>query len=212
LPADVQVLAGTTDGVAAFLAAGPSAPGHAVTSLGTTLVLKLLSNKPVFSREHGVYSHRLGKYWLAGGASNSGGAVLLQYFKIEQMREMTHLLDPDIPTDLDYYPLPEIGERFPINNPEMEPRLEPLPGNSVTFFQGMLEGIARIEAQGYKLLEKLGASTASVVYTTGGGSQNPAWERIRKNILRVKMEKPRSGHAAYGSALLAAGIVTKTFQ
>jgi hypothetical protein len=26
------------------------------------------------------------------------------------------------------------------------------------------------------------------------------------------MEKPRSGHAAYGSALLAAGIVTKTFQ
>jgi D-ribulokinase len=212
LPADVQVLTGTTDGVAAFLAAGPSAPGHAVTSLGSTLVLKLLSNKPVFSREHGVYSHRLGKFWLAGGASNSGGAVLLQYFKIEQMREMTNLLDPDIPTDLDYYPLPDIGERFPINNPEMEPRLEPLPGNSVTFFQGMLEGIARIEAQGYQLLEKLGASTASVVYTTGGGSHNPAWERIRKNILRVKMEKPRSGHAAYGSALLAAGIVTKTFQ
>jgi len=212
LPADVQVLAGTTDGVAAFLAAGPSAPGQAVTSLGSTLVLKLLSDKPVFSREHGVYSHRLGKYWLAGGASNSGGAVLLQYFKIEQMREMTHLLDPENPTDLDYYPLPEIGERFPINNPEMEPRLEPLPGNSVTFFQGMLEGIARIEAEGYRLLEKLGASAVSVVYTTGGGSQNPAWEQIRKNILQVKMEKPRSKHAAFGSALLAAGVVTKTFQ
>ena len=212
LPSDVQVLAGTTDGVASFLAAGPSEPGQAVTALGTTLVLKLLSNKPVFSREHGVYSHRLGKYWLAGGASNSGGAVLLQYFKIEQMREMTPLLDPDTPTGLDYYPLPEIGERFPINNPDMEPRLEPLPGNSVTFFQGMLEGIARVEAQGYELLEKLGATMVNVVYTTGGGSQNPAWELIRKNILQVKMEKPRSGHAAYGTALLAAGVVAKTFQ
>ena len=39
-----------------------------------------------------------------------------------------------------------------------------------------------------------------------------AWERLRERILRVKMEKARSGHAAYGSALLAAGVVTKTFQ
>ncbi len=212
LPADTQVLAGTTDGVAAFLAAGATEPGHAVTVLGTTLVLKLLSDKPVFSREHGIYSHRLGKHWLAGGASNSGGAVLLQYFKVEQMQEMTPLLDPENFTGLDYYPLPDIGERFPINNPEMMPRLEPLPGDSITFFQGMLEGIARIEAQGYELLEKLGAPAITTVYTAGGGSQNPAWTRIREKILRVKLEKPRSGHAAYGSALLATGIVAKTFQ
>ena len=212
LPADTQVLAGTTDGVAAFLAAGATEPGHAVTVLGTTLVLKLLSDKPVFSLEHGIYSHRLGKYWLAGGASNSGGAVLLQYFKVEQMQEMTPLLDTENFTELDYYPLPDIGERFPINNPEMMPRLEPLPGNSITFFQGMLEGIARIEAQGYELLEKLGAPAITTVYTAGGGAKNPAWKRIRERILRIKMEKARSGHAAYGSALLAAGIVTKTFQ
>ena len=128
------------------------------------------------------------------------------------MREMTPLIDPENPTGLDYYPLPDIGERFPVNNPEMTPRLEPLPGDSVTFFQGMLEGIARIEARGYELLGKLGAPTLTTVYTTGGGSQNPAWTRIREKILRVKLEKPRSGHAAYGSALLAAGIVTKTFQ
>jgi 7-cyano-7-deazaguanine reductase len=212
LPADTQVLAGTTDGVAAFLAAGATEPGHAVTVLGTTLVLKLLSEKPVFSREHGIYSHRLGNYWLAGGASNSGGAVLLQYFKVAQMQEMTPLLDPENFTELDYYPLPDIGERFPVNNPEMMPRLEPLPGNSITFFQGMLEGIARIEAQGYELLHKLGAPEITRVYTAGGGAKNPAWERIRERILQVSMKKARSGHAAYGSALLAAGIVAKTYQ
>jgi 7-cyano-7-deazaguanine reductase len=212
LPPDVQVLAGTTDGVAAFLAAGASEPGHGVTALGTTLVLKLLSDKPVFSPEHGVYSHRLGTQWLAGGASNSGGAVLLQYYKVEQMREMTPLLDPEHFTGLDYYPLPDIGERFPVNNPEMVPRLEPLPGDSVTFFQGMLEGIARIEAQGYELLGKLGAPALSTVYTTGGGAKNPAWERLRERILGVTLEKPRSEHAAYGSALLAAGMVSKIFR
>ncbi|MHB8623023.1 MAG: preQ(1) synthase [Sulfuricaulis sp.] len=212
LPADVQIVAGTTDGVAAFLAAGATTPGYGVTALGTTLVLKLLSEKPVFSPEHGVYSHRLGKYWLAGGASNSGGAVLLQYYDTDQMQEMTPLLDPESFTGLDYYPLPNIGERFPVNNPEMIPRLEPLPGDSVTFFQGMLEGIARIEAQGYGLLEKLGAPKLSTVCTTGGGSKNQVWERIRERILQVKMEKARSEHAAFGAALLAAGIVTKTYQ
>jgi 7-cyano-7-deazaguanine reductase len=207
-----DVVAGTTDGVAAFLAAGGSAPGHAVTSLGSTLVLKLLSNKPVFSPSHGVYSHRLGRYWLAGGASNSGGAVLLQYFKVEQMREMTPLLDPENPTGLDYYPLPDVGERFPVNDPHMNPRLEPLPPDSVTFFQGILEGIGQIEAEGYRLLTSLGAPKLAEVRTTGGGAQNPAWTRIRERILGVRITPARSGAAAYGAALLAAGVLAKTFQ
>jgi len=209
---DTGVVAGTTDGVAAFLAAGARAPGHGVTSLGSTLVLKLLSDTPIFAAEYGVYSHRLGKYWLAGGASNAGGAVLLQYFKIEQMREMTPLLDPANFTGLDYYPLAEMGERFPINDPELMPRLEPLPGDSVLFFQGMLEGIANIEALGYQLLHELGAPKLSDLWTTGGGSTNAAWEKIRAHVLGVKMHKARSRDAAFGTALLAAGAVTKLFS
>ncbi|BAU47737.1 carbohydrate kinase [Sulfurifustis variabilis] len=212
LPADTEIAAGTSDGVASFLAAGASAPGHGVTSLGTTLVLKLLSERPVFSPPHGVYSHRLGRHFLAGGASNSGGGVLRQYFSEEQMTEMTPLLTPDQPTDLEYYPLPDIGERFPLADPEKEPRLEPLPGDSVMFFQGILEGIARIEAQGYRLLAELGAPKVSAIWTTGSGSRNRAWTRIRERLLGVRLQKPRSEHAAYGAALLAAGIVRKSFQ
>lgn len=175
-------------------------------------MLKLLSETPVFSPEHGVYSHRLGKFWLAGGASNSGGVVLQQYFKIEQMREMTPLLDPEHFTGLEYYPLADIGERFPINDPEMSPNLEPLPGDSVTFFQGMLEGIARIESMGYDLLHQLGAPKVSEVRTTGGGANNPAWSRIRERTLKVKMKPARSNLAAYGTALLASGVGVKAFQ
>jgi D-ribulokinase len=209
LPPDTQVVAGTTDGVAAFLAAGGDQVGDGVTSLGSTLVLKLLSNKPLFSAEHGVYSHRLGDRWLTGGASNSGGATLLQYFKVEQMREMTPLLEPDNPTGLRYYPLPDVGERFPIHDPNMQPKLEPLPGNSVTFFQGMLEGIAKIEADGYQLLQSLGGPAVREIRTTGGGSRNPAWQRIRERTLGVRLKSPVSEMAAYGAALLAAGRVEK---
>jgi sugar (pentulose or hexulose) kinase len=209
LKPETRVLAGTTDGVASFLAAGATQPGHGVTALGSTLVLKLLSDKPVFAAEHGVYSHRLGNHWLVGGASNTGGAVLLQYFKLEQIREMSKQINPEQLTGLEYYPLPGIGERFPVNDPNMQPILEPLPGDSVTFFQGMLEGIAGIEAHGYQLLHKLGAPKVTEIRTTGGGAQNAPWARIRERIIGVPMKPARSELAAYGTALLATGVVAK---
>ena len=166
LPPETQVRAGTTDGVAAFLAAGAHAPGHGVTSLGSTLVLKLVSDRPVFSPAHGVYSHRLGDLWLTGGASNSGGAVLAQYFSADELRALTPLLKPDVPTGLDYYPLPGTGERFPVNDPALAPRLSPRPADRVVFLQGLLEGIARIEARGYELLTELGAPRLTALWTS----------------------------------------------
>lgn len=211
LPTHTEIVAGTTDGCAAFLASGASKPGHGVTVLGNTLVIKLLCEKQIVSRPHGVYSHRLGRHWLAGGASNSGGAVLLQYFTVEQLLEMTPLLDPDQPTDLHYYPLPDIGERFPINDPRMTPRLEPLPTDSLMFLQAILEGIARIELQGYAALAELGGPKVSAVWTTGSGSLNPAWTRIRERLLGPRLKSARSYQPAFGAALLAAGVVQRNF-
>ena len=125
--ADTAIVAGTTDGCAAFLASGASEPGDGVTSLGTTLTLKLLSAKPVFAPDFGIYSHRIGDQWLAGGASNTGGAAIGKFFTTEDIARLTPLLDPDHPTGLDYYPLPRPGERFPVNDPNFQPRLEPRP-------------------------------------------------------------------------------------
>jgi 7-cyano-7-deazaguanine reductase len=211
LPPEAEIVAGTTDSVAAFIAAGGSKPGHGVTVLGSTLALKLLSEQRVVSPKNGVYSHRLGRYWLAGGASNTGGNVLLQYFSLEQIQEMTPLLDPDMSTDLNYYPLAEPGERFPIDDPRMPPKLEPLPSDSVMFLQGILEGMANIEAQGYAALADLGAPHVNAIWTAGSGAQNPGWTKIRERTLGTKLKKARSEHAAFGAALIAAGILQKSF-
>lgn len=69
---DCVVCSGTTDSIAAFLAASATKPGKAVTSLGSTLAIKLLSRKRVDDARFGVYSHRLDDKWLVGGASNTG--------------------------------------------------------------------------------------------------------------------------------------------
>jgi len=199
----VQLVSGTTDSIAAFIASGANRVGEAVTSLGSTLVLKLISDKPVFAPEYGVYSHKLGDYWLVGGASNSGGKVLSHYFSVEQMDQMSTQLKPGQSTALDYYPLLKQGERFPFADALKQPELSPRPDSDVVFFQAMLEGMAGIEARGYQRLAGLGAPALISVRSVGGGSYNKAWTQIRKNHLNVDMVKPAQTEAAYGSALLA---------
>ena len=203
LSPECQVISGTTDSIAAFIATGANKPGDAVTSLGSTLVLKIISETPVSAPEYGIYSHRLGNHWLAGGASNSGGAVLKHYFKQEKIDQLTPLLNPEQLTGLNYYPLIQAGERFPVNDPIFPPKLEPKADSELKFFQGILEGISHIEFEAYQKLHQLGAPYPSQVETAGGGSKNEAWTKIRQSVLGVPVKQAKFSEACYGSALLA---------
>ncbi len=197
------VIAGTTDSNAAVLATGANQLGDAVTSLGSTLVIKLFSDKPIFEPMFGIYSHHLNNHWLVGGASNSGGCVLLQHFTQTQLDEMTPQLKPEQPIGLDYYPLPGTGERFPFNDSSKQSKIHPRPSSDVDFFQALLEGIADIEAEGYKKLKILGATLPRRIFTTGGGSKNPAWKKMRERSTGIDVLSAVHSEACYGSALLA---------
>jgi len=202
LSSDTRILAGTTDSTASFMATGAT-PGDAVTSLGSTLVLKVLSSQPLFAPEYGIYSHRLGDNWLVGGASNSGGAVLQAYFTAAEIERFAALINVDTPTGLDYYPLLAAGERFPINDPTLMPRLQPRPADDVLFYQGILEGIATIENRGYRKLADLGAPWPGQIITTGGGAANVPWRTIRSRLTGVPVTAATHQQAAFGAALLA---------
>lgn len=204
LPRDALVCAGTTDGCASFLAAGARQAGEGVTVLGSTLTLKLASERPVAAPDYGVYSHRMGEFWLAGGASNSGGRALARHFDPAALARLSAAIDPASPSGLDYYPLPGPGERFPIADPALAPRETPRPAEDAAFLHGLLEGIARIEALGYRRLAELGAPPLRSVRSLGGGAGNAAWTAIRARQLGVPMLPALSGEAAVGAALLAA--------
>jgi sugar (pentulose or hexulose) kinase len=203
LDKELLICAGTTDSTAAFIASGADQAGEAVTSLGSTLVLKILSEHPVFAPEYGIYSQPLGNLWLVGGGSNSGGAVLRHFFTDEQMAQWGDEINPQEATGLDYYPLLSPGERFPVNDAAYPPRLSPRPAKGRLFFQAMLEGIANIEKQGYDRLAQLGAPYPLSVRSNGGGARNPAWTQIRGNLLGVPMLEAVQRQACYGAARLA---------
>jgi xylulokinase len=186
------------------------------------MVLKVVSDRPINNANYGIYSHRwhYGSHnfpqeclWLVGGASNVGGAVLRQFFEQQQLLDLSTILsdrlNPYYPSPLDYYPLPQTGDRFPINDPALKPRLEPRPADPVEFLHGLLESMARIEAQGYDLLQNMGAAPVTEVYTAGGGAKNVAWTKIRDRHLpnlQSLSTDPLKTEAAYGSALLALGL------
>ena len=203
LSRDCVVVAGTTDSIAAFLASEAEAVGDAVTSLGSTLVIKLLSLTRIEDSRYGIYSHRFGDLWLVGGASNTGGAVLRQYFSDAELQHLSERINGALPSPLDYYPLPRPGERFPINDPQMLPRITPQPTNAADFLHGLLEGMARIEAQGYERLIKLGATPPTRILTAGGGARNVTWTKIRQRWLPASVTLAKSTEAAFGTAKLA---------
>lgn len=201
-----KVFSGTTDSIAGFVAASGLqhlSAGTAVTSLGTTLAIKLVTPRCINVEKFGVYSHKLFDVWVAGGASNSGAGTLLQFFNPEQLTQLSKKIDPYIPTQLDYYPLLIKGERFPIHDVDMASRVDPRPKSDVEFLAGLLESIANIEKQAYDVLTSLGAPYPSIIQTVGGGSNNKVWASIRERVLNVKVVRAKQPDAAYGSALIA---------
>ena len=203
LSKDIKIVSGTTDGCAAFLATGATAFGDGVTSLGSTLVVKILSDQPIFVPEYGIYSHRIGDQWLPGGASNTGGNVLTHFFSDEELIRHSRNINPKTQINLDYYPLLKAGERFPINDPAFPPRLEPKPPDDQTFLHGLLLGMSKVEALAYNRLKELGGPDLKSLRTVGGGSKNSVWTALRQKQIPVPIQNVASDQAAAGAARLA---------
>jgi Sugar (pentulose and hexulose) kinases len=200
--APTRLLAGTTDSTAAVLVVEPLDVDTGVTVLGSTLVVKRLWRAQVEAPELGVYSHRLGRFWLPGGASNAGGTVLSSFFTGDELAALSRRIDPERDSGLDYYPLPAAGERFPVCDPSLQPRLTPRPEAPERFLHGLFEGLARIERDGYRRLESLGVAYPRRVVTLGGGAANPVWARLRQRILGVPVEACTQ-EPCWGTARLA---------
>ena len=129
--------------------------------------------------------------------------MLRQHFSDDELPALSARINPERSSGLDYYPLPCPGERFPVNDPALPPRLEPRPADRAEFLHGILEGLAGIEALGYQRLAELGATPLAEVVSSGGGAANPVYERLRARRLGVPVHRAPEHEACYGSARLA---------
>ncbi len=203
LPKDLLIIAGTTDSNAAVLSAELEEE-DGLTVLGSTIVVKRFVDNPINGM--GITNHRLFNRWVSGGASNSGGVVLKKFFSDMAIVELSQQINPELDSGLKLRPMPSKGERFPINDPNLEPILEPRPVSDALYLHGILEGLARIESQSWQKLIEFGAPPPQRIVTIGGGAPNPQWRRIRERITGFPI-KTSKNLTAQGVATIALSAI-----
>lgn len=207
LPPSVVVVAGMTDGCASQIASGAVKLGDWNTTIGTTLVIKGVTEKEIKDPLGRIYSHRHPEgYWMPGGAGNIGADWITTEFA-KDLDDLNEKASQLIPSALLAYPLRTQGERFPFIAPQAR-GFQPQGISREELFTANLEGVAYIERYAFRLIESLSGEKVKAVYTAGGGSKSDAWLTVRSNVLGLPIYKMRHVSGAVGAAILAA---SKTF-
>jgi sugar (pentulose or hexulose) kinase len=206
-----RIVAGMTDGTAACAASGARRIGDMNTTLGTTVVWKMLSSSLVADPKGRLYSHRHpGGAFLPGGAGNAGGEGLKVFLNPgsssmeEHLGRLARRLAPGPPTGSATYPLPSPGERYPFVDPSFEAFTTQAGRDETTVYRSCLEGIACIERWGYEVARELGAESDGDIWTTGRGAYLDVWMQIRADFLNRPVCRAAVPESAFGSALVAA--------
>lgn len=208
LPAGLPVVAGMTDGCASQVAVGAMEPGQWLSVLGTTLVIKGVTPNLLHDPQGRIYAHRHPSgMWLPGGASNTGGEVLVRRFPHANLVAMDEQAAALTPTGIICYPLERTGERFPFACPSARGFLLGPADRTERYYAACLEGVGYVERLAYELMTQLGASVEGPIRVAGGGARSMPWLQIRANILNRPLLVPQQVEAAFGAAVVAAGSV-----
>ena len=203
LPRTISVVAGITDGCASQVASGAINPGEWNTTIGTTLVVKGVTENEIKDPLGRLYSHRhpLG-YWMPGGASNTGADWVTNEFG-NDLSSLNAYAESHLPGKNLSYPLIQKGERFPFIAPHAEGFERKGLGYEERYLANM-EGVAYIEKYAYQLIEELSKEKVKAVFTAGGASNSNAWLKIRSNVLNIPVYKMKHVTGAFGAAILSA--------
>ena len=205
LPGNTAVVAGGTDGVASLIASGAREPKQVNTTLGTTLVWKVLAKtKPMLSRGTYCHFHPCG-LWAAGAASNTGPGSLLRRDLSTTPSQMDRLAAASFPSRTVCYLLRGRGERFPFASEQAVGFVEGHPCNPCEWYAAQLQSIAFVERWGYERLRRCAVEMGDVVFTTGGAAGSDVLAQLRADVLNCVILRAHHPTAAFGAAILAAG-------
>jgi D-ribulokinase len=202
LPAGTRVIAGMTDGCAAQLGSGALRPGGWNSVLGTTLVLKGVTTRPLRDPAGVIYSHRAPDGgWLPGGASSVGAGVLAGSADLAALDAMAARHEP---SQAVAYPLVSPGERFPFLAPQATAFMLGTPVDEGDRHAALLQGVGLIERLALAYIRQLGGPVEGPLTFTGGATRSAYWCRLRADILGRQARIPEQADGALGMAVLAA--------
>ncbi len=220
LPQGIPVVAGGNDSTCSMLGAGVIEPGMVLESIGTSIVLAYVTDRPVYDARLMNRCHVVPDRWVnVAGMSTPGAAY--RWFRDElgsaetavaaqQQTNPYHLMDaaaarsPPGARGLLFLPYLS-GERSPIWNPKARGVVFGLTLNHTRgdVLRSILEGGA------YAVRDNLDVFTArgfavQAIRITGGGARSPLWRQIMADVLGVPLFIPSTVETAtLGAAILA---------
>jgi sugar (pentulose or hexulose) kinase len=204
-PEGLPILAGMTDGCAAQIASGATGVGSWNSVLGTTLVLKGVTEKRLRDPLRVMYSHRSADgRWLPGGASSSGAGVLTRDLPGADLARLSLASESEEVSPVVIYPLVSRGERFPFYAPDAVGFRLGTPKDDGELYRAILQGISLMERLSFDYLEMLGAPIGGSLTISGGAVRSEYLNRLRASVLARPLFVVESSDSAHGMAVLAA--------
>ena len=216
LPVTAQVAAGGHDHVCGALAAGVTAPGLALNSLGTSETMFVSLDQPLNDASLGRQGYTQGAhvvpglYYVFGALYTSGGSV--EWFRAALAENRSYA---DLIAEAEAVPAGSKGVCFlPHLQLASPPYDDPLARGAfiglgteidrAAMFRAVLEGAS---FDGRLMLESLlayeGVPPLRAIYAIGGGTRNLLWMRIKAAVLnRPLMVTQVSDAASLGAAIL----------
>ncbi len=204
LSESVIITAGITDGCASQIASGAVNPGDWNTTIGTTLVVKGVTQEEIQDPGGAIYCHRHPEgFWMPGGASNTGADWVSSRFAGADLSVLADEAAALVPGQHLAWPLMQKGERFPFIAPHAV-GFAPEGLSDVALFTAYMEGVAYIERYAFDRIRKLSGEPVAQVFSAGGASNSDTWLQIRSDVLNIPICKTRNVTGAAGAAITAA--------
>ncbi|MEH6307927.1 FGGY-family carbohydrate kinase [Olivibacter sp. CPCC 100613] len=205
---EIEVVVGLTDGCASQMASGAIKPGDWNTTIGTTMVIKGVTEKNIIDPSGSIYCHRHPEgFWMPGGASNTGADWVSLDFNKEELPQLNEQAAQLMPSSFLAWPLRQKGERFPFTAPHAK-GFAPQGLSKQVLYTANMEGVAYIERYAYEQIERLSSEPVRAIFTAGGASNSASWLRIRSNVLNKPIYKGREATGVLGAAICAASQTT----
>ena len=194
------LISGTTNSNAAMVGLETNYE-DGLTIMGQTTNLKKYLKKPNLSKEIAI--SRVNGKWLCSREPSLGYMSMLKIFSDEQIEELSRQINPRKRTNINIFKSDsKITETRSIDILFEEKILEKRPVSDALFLHAFMEGLAKIELNGWEEIKKISGSLPKKIFTIGKGSQNSQFRSIREKVIKIPIlncdENP-----SYGSALIA---------
>jgi sugar (pentulose or hexulose) kinase len=205
LPAGLPVVAGMSDGCAGQIASGVLAAGAWAAVLGTTTVLKGVSDTLLKDPLQSLYHHRPpGSSWWPGGASATGSGILSAEFSESELAALRSSADLIKPASVVSYPLLGRGERFPFLESTATAFSTGTAIDRTDHYVSLMQGMALVIRLCLERVELLGAEVRDSLALVGGVTRSEQFVQLAANVLGRPVRVPRAPEGAVGMAVLAA--------